>query len=324
MQETSVRTAGVFPGQGSQAVGMGRFLFDNFSLARQRFEEASDTLSQDFKKLCFEGPESDLTLTRNTQPALLLVSTATVEVVREICNPNFTYFAGHSIGEYAALVATQTLAFRDALIAVRARGEAMQSAVPLGQGAMLAVMGWTPQEVEQLCHWVTREAGQGPLEIANDNAPGQIVISGTAGAAQWLRDNYKTDSIWPEGKRLKCIPLNVSAPFHCSLMMPAQRTMEGVLSDMQFRDAHLPVVQNYTAQPHSSAQELRSHLIAQVSGRVRWVESVEKMHELQVTRFLELGAGKVLSGLIKKIKPEGVEVHTSQTLEDIRALEQWK
>ena len=312
---------GVFPGQGSQRIGMGKFLFDNFPTARQTFEEASDTLKIDFKKLCFEGPESDLTLTANLQPALLLVSTATTRVVQEIRPVKFKALSGHSIGEYAAVVTAGALKFTDALKAVRARGEAMQAAVPVGQGAMLAVMGLDAPVVKDLCIFVETQSGLRPVEIANDNAPGQIVISGSAKAIDWIKTNFKAEAFNPEIKRIKFIPLNVSAPFHCSLMKPAEDRMRSVLTEMSFTNVETPVVQNFTATAENTGNVIRENLIRQVSGSVRWVDCVKTLKSLGVTHLLELGAGKVLSGLIKKIDGEAFSVFNINSLDDLGAVE---
>ena len=217
----------LFPGQGSQSVGMGRFLFENFTEARSTFEEASDSLSLNFKKLCFEGPESDLQLTENTQPALLLVSTATHRVVQSTTGIKFEAAAGHSVGEYAAVVAAQAVKFSDALRAVRVRGQAMQRAVPVGQGGMIAVLGLTDPQVETLCQWAESTSGLKPVEPANFNAPGQVVISGSQAGLEWLRANAKADlfQLAPgeSAPRMKMIPLAVSAPFHCSLIEARRR-----------------------------------------------------------------------------------------------------
>src|SRR4051812_39008913 len=219
----------LFPGQGSQAVGMGRFLFDNFPIAKQLFEEASDTLKQDFKKLCFEGPDADLTLTENTQPALLLVSFATFRVAKETTGIKITAGAGHSVGEYAAVVAAGSVKFADALRAVRIRGQEMQKAVPVGQGAMCAVIGLSDDQTEKLCKWIENESGYRPVQAANYNAPGQVVISGHGKGIAWAQANSPKDLFAPEAPKIRLIPLKVSAPFHCVLMKPAEEAMAIVL-----------------------------------------------------------------------------------------------
>ncbi|HEX4925542.1 MAG TPA: ACP S-malonyltransferase [Bdellovibrionales bacterium] len=311
----------LFPGQGSQHVGMGRFLFDNFSSAKHLFEEASDTLKLDFKKLCFDGPESDLTLTENTQPALLLVSVATYKVLTETTPLKFAFGAGHSLGEYSALVAAGTLNFGGALKAVRARGQAMQQAVPVGQGGMLAVLGLSDDEVIRVCQWAESESGLKPLEPANFNAPGQVVVSGSQALCTWLQTNFDPSRLFAEKKRAKLIPLNVSAPFHCSLMKPAQDKMEPVLNDLRFATPQFPVVQNVTAAEEKQPERLKKNLIAQISAPVKWVQSVTRMKALGVRTAVEVGPSKVLSGLVKKIDSE-LRTFNIQSLDELKALEQ--
>lgn len=316
--------AALFPGQGSQSVGMGRFLFDEFAIAKSTIEEASDTLKQDFKKLLFEGPDADLALTENTQPALLTVSTATYRVVKSALGVEIGAAAGHSIGEYAAVVAAGSLRFDDGLRAVRTRGQAMQKAVPVGQGAMAAVMGLTDEQVTRLCEWVRTETRES-LEPANFNAPGQVVISGSAKALAWLKENAKPELLtaaFPEGApRVKLIPLAVSAPFHCSLMKPAEDQMRLVLNHTAFENAQFPIVQNVTARETTDAATLRENLITQVSGAVRWTECMARLKELGATQMIEFGAGKVLTGLSKKIDSTTPPPFNINALEDLKTLE---
>ncbi len=313
--------AALFPGQGSQSVGMGKFLFENFPIAKQTFEEASDTLKLDFKSLCFEGPEKDLQLTENTQPALLLVSTATFRVVNEVAGIKIGAAAGHSVGEYAAVVTAGAVRFADALRAVRTRGQAMQKAVPVGEGGMVAVMGLTDEQVIHLCQWSEKNSGQKPIEPANFNAPGQVVISGSQKVIDWMKTNAKADIFAPETPRMKLIPLAVSAPFHCSLMKPAEDIMAKVLGDTEFKAAAWPVVQNVTAQETQDAATLRANLVKQVSGAVRWTQCMHRLKALGATQFVEFGSGKVLSGLAKKIDSEGSAPFNINTLDDIKNLE---
>lgn len=313
--------AALFPGQGSQAVGMGQFLYDNFSIAKELFEEASDTLKLDFKKLCFEGPESELQLTENTQPALLLVSTATFRVLASIADLKITAAAGHSIGEYAAVVTSGAVHFSDALRAVRIRGQAMQRAVPVGKGGMLAVMGLTDEQVVHLCQWAEKTSGLKPLEPANFNAPGQIVVSGSQELVDWVKTNAKADLFAPESPRLKMIPLAVSAPFHCSLMKPAEEEMRKVLAETQFHEAGWPIVQNFTAQETTNASQLRENLVLQVSGPVRWTQCMARLKALGAQRFIEFGAGRVLTGLAKKIDSSATPPFNINTLDELKALE---
>jgi [acyl-carrier-protein] S-malonyltransferase len=317
--------AALFPGQGSQTVGMGRFLYENFAVARELFEEAGDTLKLDFKKLCFEGPESDLQLTENTQPALLLVSTVTFRVLQSLTTMPIKAAAGHSIGEYAAVVTAGGMSFVDGLRAVRIRGQAMQKAVPVGQGGMLAVMGLTEPQVIHLCDWAEKTSGLKPIEPANFNAPGQIVISGSLELCDWLcnwlRTNPKPEIFAPESPRLKLIPLNVSAPFHCSLMKPAEQEMRRILTDIKFSDTNWPIVQNFTAQETKSADVVRENLILQVSGPVRWTQCAARLKELGIEQMIEFGAGRVLTGLAKKIDSSSPSPFNINSLEELKNLE---
>jgi [acyl-carrier-protein] S-malonyltransferase len=311
----------VFPGQGSQSVGMGKFLFENFQSTKQLFEEASDTLKQDFKKLCFEGPEADLSLTENTQPALLLVSTATFRAVQETCGLKLTAGAGHSIGEYAAVVAAGSLKFSDAIKAVRIRGQEMQKAVPVGQGGMCAVIGLTDEQTAKLCAWVEAESEFKPLQPANFNAPGQVVISGTAKAIEWLQANPPKDLFAPESPKLRLIPLKVSAPFHCAMMKPAEEAMRFVLNDLRFERAQWPIVQNLSATESTDPERLRTELIGQISGAVKWTQCVQRLSALGVSRVVEFGTGKVLSGLVKKIDSNGIAAFNINSLDELKNLE---
>lgn len=311
----------LFPGQGSQHPGMGKFLYDEFQIARETFEEASDALSLDLKKLCFEGPESDLALTENTQPCLLLVSTATYRVFTSLVDFKPIAAAGHSIGEYAAHVSAGTMKFSDAIRAVRQRGQFMQSAVPVGQGGMLAVMGLTPDQTKRLCSWVESETGEKPIEPANFNAPGQIVISGKAKLIDWLQKNFKADLFAPDTPRCKFIPLKVSAPFHCSMMKPAEEKMATVLNDIAFNDANFPIVANVHAKPEASGSNLRRLLIEQISSPVRWVECVQELKRMGARKMIEFGCGRVLAGLAKKIDSENIRTFNINSIDDLRLLE---
>jgi [acyl-carrier-protein] S-malonyltransferase len=323
----------LFPGQGSQHPGMGKYLFEEFKIARETFEEAGDTLKIDFKKLCFDGSDEDLALTKNTQPALLLVSTATYRVLKTLANFKPVAYSGHSVGEYAALVATDALTLPNALKAVRRRGEAMQEAVPVGEGAMAAVMGLTPIQVIEMCQWVEKTAAkdgfQKPLEPANFNCPGQIVISGRATLLEWAQKNF-TKEVYPQVfsekadggsvTRVKFIPLKVSAPFHCSMMRPAEDVMRTLLTETEFNSTSTPVVQNFTALPTTNANSLRENVIRQISAPVRWIECTEQMHGLGATKFVELGSGKVLGGLVKKILGEKATTYPMNSLEELKAV----
>lgn len=313
--------AAVFPGQGSQQIGMGKFLFDNFQTTRRLFEEASDSIKVDFKKLCFDGDETTLALTENTQPALVLVSSCYAKAVRETTGINFSYMAGHSVGEYSAAVAAEALSFDDAIFAVRERGRAMQEAVPKGQGAMLAVLGPEDDQVRRLCQWAEKESATNPLEPANFNCPGQVVISGNKKTADWLRENYKPEVFEPPIKRIKFIELKVSAPFHCSLMAPAQDKMTLILNGLKFKKSVIPIVQNIDAKESQDPDTIKSKLIKQISGAVLWTQCITRMRELGVNHVVELGSGQVLSGLIKKIDSTHFKTFNMQTIEELKSLE---
>lgn len=311
----------LFPGQGSQKVGMGRFLYDNFPSVQNLFEEASDTISTDMKKLCFEGPESDLAMTENTQPALLLTSVASYQALKEMAPFSPHAGAGHSVGEYAAAVASGVLQFSSGIQAVRQRGRAMQEAVPLGKGGMTAVMGLTDEQVEELCQWAVQESGLDPIQAANFNSPGQVVISGKKETLDWVQANIAQKKFNPEPSRLRLIPLKVSAPFHCSMMKPAEKVMESVLESIEFSSAHWAIVQNVTAKASKDAEIIRKNLVAQVSQAVRWTQCMKEMKSMGIQNYIEFGVGKVLSGLMKKIDGENTLTFSINSLEDLKNLE---
>ena len=297
----------VFPGQGSQFAGMGRDLADNFPVARQLFQEANDALGFDISSLCFNGPEEDLRLTTNTQPAIVTVSVAALRVVEQETGLRPDYAAGHSLGEFSALVAAGTLSFADAVRTVRKRGAFMQEAVPVGVGAMAAMMGLEEGAIEGIC----AQAAQGQVvSPANFNSPGQVVIAGHAEAVDRAIELAKAAG----AKR--ALPLPVSAPFHCALMEPAGRRLAEVLDGIAFAPMNLPVVSNVEACPNKDSARLKELLVRQVSAPVRWDESVACMAELGVERFIEIGPGKVLSGLIKRIAKGA----TAQNVEDVASL----
>ncbi len=309
----------LFPGQGSQAPGMGRTLFDHYPIAQQTFDEGSEALKLDLKKLCFESDEKTLALTENTQPALLCVSVATYRVIIAETKLIPDVAAGHSIGEYAALVAAGSISFSDAIKAVRFRGQAMQSAVPVGVGGMTAVLGLDDEQVRFICEWTVKESGFSPLAPANFNSPGQVVISGSLKALHWLKENFNAILIPGDAKRAKLIPLTVSAPFHCDLMKPAEEKMRQFLSEMTFLDAQFPIVQNFTADFVVKASDLRENLIRQVSAPVLWTQSIKKIRSRGINHGLECGHGKVLTGLVKKIDAE-FKMWSTQTQEDLSLL----
>jgi [acyl-carrier-protein] S-malonyltransferase len=289
----------VFPGQGSQAVGMGRELAAAFEEARLTFQEVDDALNQPLSRLMFDGPEGDLTLTENAQPALMAVSVAVVRVLQRqggvsISN-DFSYVAGHSLGEYSALCAAGTFSLADTARLLKRRGQAMQQAVPVGQGAMAALLG---AEVEQAAA-IAAEAAQGEIcAVANDNGGGQVVISGHAGAVE------RALAVAAAQGLKRAVRLPVSAPFHCPLMQPAADAMAEALAAVEMQAPAVPVVANVIAAPVSDPDAIRKLLVEQVTGMVRWRESVLAMKALGVSRLVEVGAGKVLAGLTKRIDKE--------------------
>jgi len=299
----------IFPGQGSQYVGMGKELCENFRSAKEIFEEADDSLHISISELCFKGPEEALKLTENTQPAVLTTSIAALKVLQDEkgLTPQFT--AGHSLGEYSALVASGALAFSEAVKIVNLRGKFMQEAVPVGEGAMAAVLGMEREEVEKLCEEVS--SGE-VLSPANFNCPGQIVIAGHSKAIERAIARIKQ-----EGK--KAVPLPVSAPFHSPLMKPAGERLEKALQEISMGELKIPVVTNVEAEINSSKERVRGLLVAQVSSPVRWEESMRKMIAERIEEVMEIGPGKVLSGLMKRIdnRVETRNIEDLQTLKKI-------
>lgn len=285
-----VKSAIVFPGQGSQAPGMGKDLAEKFAVARQVFEEADDALGFAISRLCFEGPVEDLQLTENTQPAILTVSVAAFRVLREAGIDAPAFVAGHSLGEYSALVASEVLSLTDAVRTVRARGRYMQEAVPVGTGAMAAVLGGELGAVERIC---AEASGDQVCSVANFNSPGQAVIAGNTEAVDRAVELLK-------GVAKRVIKLNVSAPFHCALMKPAQERLAQDLEQLDFKEPAMPVVTNVDARPTTAPNELRDALVRQVSAPVRWVDSMQLLIEQGVDTFIEAGPGKVLSGLMRQ------------------------
>ena len=282
----------VFPGQGSQFSGMGKDLADNFTVARHLFEEANDVLGFDLANLCFSGSEADLKLTANTQPAILAVSIAALEVLRQEKGVQPQYAAGHSLGEYSALVAAGVLTFADALRTVRQRGTFMQEAVPVGVGAMAAILGLDGEALEQLC----RDAAQGEIvSPANFNSPGQVVIAGHASAVE------RAISMATERGAKRALMLPVSAPFHCALMAPAAKRLEQALEQVVVAPFQFPIVTNVEALPCQEPDHVKPLLVRQVCAPVRWDTSIEHCAQLGVTHYVEVGPGKVLTGLIKRI-----------------------
>ncbi|MBX3454118.1 ACP S-malonyltransferase [Ferrovibrio sp.] len=303
----------LFPGQGSQAVGMGKDLADAFATAREVFQEVDDALSQKLSSLMFEGPETELTLTENTQPALMAVSVAAARVLQKDFGIDLaakgSYAAGHSLGEYSALCALGALGLADTARLLKLRGQAMQKAVPVGEGAMAALLG-LDLDVAQT---VVDEAAQGEvLGCANDNGPGQVVISGKKTAVERALDVAKAKG----GKRAILLP--VSAPFHCALMQPAADAMQEALDRVTLNPPRLPVVSNVTAKGESNPADIKKLLVAQVTGLVRWRECTLWLAQQGVQRAVEIGTGKVLAGLVKRIE-KSVEASSLNSPADLEA-----
>lgn len=299
----------IFPGQGSQHAGMGKDLADNFAVARQTFEEANDALGFDLASLCYNGPEEDLKLTANTQPAILTMSIAALRVLEAETGAVPACAAGHSLGEYSALVSAGALGFADAVRTVRQRGTFMQEAVPVGSGSMAAILGLEADLLEAVC----AEAAQGQVvSPANFNSAGQVVIAGHTAAVDRAIELAKAKG----AKRAMTLP--VSAPFHCPLMLPAGVRLATVLADVAVEAMRFPVISNVEAKANGDAGRVRDLLVKQVSAPVRWEESVAHMVDMGVERFVEIGPGKVLSGLVKRMA-KGSTVENIQETADIRA-----
>ena len=297
----------IFPGQGSQTVGMGKDLYDNFSVAKQVFEEADDALGFKLSEMCFAGTAEDLALTANTQPAILTTSVAALRAMQSENFPSPAFVAGHSLGEYSALVAAGAISFSDAIKTVRKRGTYMQEAVPFGTGAMAAILGLELETVEKACE----EAKQGQIcSAANINSPAQIVIAGNAEAVD------RATEILKERGAKRAIKLNVSAPFHCDLMLPAQEKLATDLQHLTYSDLQFPIIENVSAQANSNGERVRGALTEQVSKPVRWAQSVEKLIAEGVETFVEVGAGKILSGLVRQINRDvrSLNVENSDSL----------
>ncbi len=289
----------VFPGQGSQAVGMGRDLAQAFPAARLVFEEVDDALGQHLSRLMWDGPDADLTLTENAQPALMAVSLAALRVIEGESGRRLPelagYVAGHSLGEYSALAAAGAFSLGDAARLLKRRGQAMQSAVPVGAGAMAAVLGLDLDGARALA---AAAADGDVLDVANDNGGGQVVLSGTAAAIE------RAVALGPAKGAKRVIPLSVSAPFHCRLMRPAADAMAEALAEVALTAPAVPVVANVSAEPVEDPEHIRALLVEQVTGLVRWRECVEAMARREVAQAVEVGAGKVLSGLVRRIAKE--------------------
>tara|TARA_B100000941_G_C28500420_1_gene553780 strand:+ start:958 stop:1902 length:945 start_codon:yes stop_codon:yes gene_type:complete len=304
----------LFPGQGSQTVGMGKEFYDNFSIVKQIFKKADEKLNFPISKIIINGPEEELQLTENTQPAILTVSYSIFRVLQDEFNldfGSFKYFAGHSLGEYSALVSNSSLDFDDAIYLLHERGKAMQKAVPIGKGSMIAVLGSKIEEINKLLidH---KQTNQGICEIANDNANGQVILSGekinVESFQKFLREN-----------KIKSIPLKVSAPFHCSLMKAASDTMRDKINNTNFKKPNLEIISNVTACPENDPTKIKQLLIKQIYSSVKWRESILRISSAGVSNFIEIGPGKVLSGMVKRTI-KNAKCFSINTITDIKNL----
>ena len=302
----------IFPGQGSQTIGMGKEFFDKFELVKELFKEADGILNIPLSQIILEGPKNDLDLTINTQPAIFLISYSIYNVIKKEFNIDLSkakYFAGHSLGEYSALSCSGYLNFSDTLKLLRARGDAMQNAVPKGEGGMLAVLGSSIEKIEKI---LNENKEKFKTEIANDNSEGQLVLSGKNNEIEKLTEVLKLNNI-------KNIKLPVSAPFHCQLMNKATEIMKNEIEKVNFQDSKNILISNVTGEEILNKDQLKILLIQQIENRVRWRESVINMINKGINHFIEIGPGKVLSGLVKRINKD-VKINTINSESDIRDL----
>jgi len=304
----------LFPGQGSQVVGMGLEFFSKFELVKKIFKDADEKLKYPISKIILEGPEDKLKLTQITQPAILTVSYSIFRVLKEefdIDFSSFKFFAGHSLGEYSALVCSDSLNFNDALYLLHERGKAMQEAVPLGKGSMIAILGMKTEEISNLLQ--SENNNVGICEIANDNADGQVIVSGDKERVEIFQKTLKE-------KKIKSIPLKVSAPFHCSLMKPAAKIMEEKINNTNFKVPRFKIINNVNANPEINPENIKLLLIDQIFSTVRWRESILKMKEAGVKNFIEIGPGKVLTGMVKRTVKD-VNSFSINSIADIKNFE---
>ncbi len=302
----------MFPGQGSQSVGMGLDLYKNFDLVKNIFKEADQKLNYPISKIILEGPDSELKLTKNTQPAIMTISYSIFKLITQEFNikiADIKYFSGHSLGEYSALVSLGSISFQDALYLLHERGKSMQEAVPPGKGSMLAVMGLKMEEIKK---YIDQVKEKGICEIANDNSDSQIILSGEKIALEEISKILKLD-------KKKSIFLPVSAPFHSTLMKPAAAKMREKILNTNFKDPSIEIVSNVTAKGERHGENIKKLLVEQIYSKVRWRESILYMIENGVNEFIEIGPGKVLSGLAKRISGN-INVKSINTIEDIKSL----
>jgi [acyl-carrier-protein] S-malonyltransferase len=300
----------LFPGQGSQLVGMGSEFYNNFNLVKKIFNKADETLNYKISKIILDGPDNELKLTQNTQPAILIVSYAIFTILKNEYNfktENVKYFAGHSLGEYSALTCSNSLSFENSLYLLHERGKSMQEAVPIGKGGMLAILG---SDVKEINNYISKLKKKGVCEIANDNAQGQTIVSGDINVLEELQTVLK------ENKK-KSIKLPVSAPFHCSLMNPAANKMREKINSINFKKPDYKIVTNVTAKPTSDPLNIKKLLVEQIYSKVRWRESILFMLENNVQEFIEIGPGKVLTGLSKRIAPN-TKSFSINSIDDIK------
>ena len=305
----------LFPGQGSQVVGMGSEFYKNFELVKKIFKQADEKLNYPISKIILEGPENKLQLTKNTQPAILTVSYSIYRILKDEFGLDFNifkFFAGHSLGEYSALVCSNSLNYEDALYLLHERGKAMQEAVPVGIGSMIAVLGIKADELISLLKLVVNEKNEEVCEIANDNADGQIIISGHKESIIFLQNILKE-------KKIKSIPLKVSAPFHCSLMKPAAQIMEEKINNININKPLNKIINNVNASSETNPSEIKKLLVKQIFSTVRWRESIIEMSKSGVKNFVEVGPGKVLSGMVKRTAKEA-NCFSINTIVDIKNL----
>ena len=303
----------LFPGQGSQIVGMGSEFYSNFQLVKNIFKTADEKLNFPLSKLILEGPEKELQLTKNTQPSILTVSYSIFKVMKEEFNYDFNktkFFAGHSLGEYSALVCSESLNFEDALFLLHERGKAMQESVPIGKGSMIAVLGMKIKDIKDVLK--SNDQEKGVCEIANDNADGQVILSGH-------KEKVENVQAYLKELKIKSIPLKVSAPFHCSLMSKAAKIMEEKINKTIFKKPLFKIVNNVNAMPEDDPEKIKKYLIEQISSTVRWRESIIKMSAEGVENFIEIGPGKALTGMVKRTQ-KNVNCFSINSIDDIKNL----
>jgi len=303
----------LFPGQGSQIVGMGSEFYNNFPSVKKIFLEANEALNFNISKIILEGPESELKLTQNTQPSILVVSYSIFSVLKNEFNfdiQQVKFFAGHSLGEYSALLCANSLSFKDALNLLFERGKSMQEAVPVGKGSMLAVLG---SSLEDINNYIDQLKSKGVCEVANDNAEGQIIVSGNSETIEELKNILKVN-------KKKSILLPVSAPFHCSLMNSAADKMKKKIDNVNFKQPDFEIISNVTSLPTNNPENIRNLLVKQIFSKVRWRESMLFMADNKINNFIEIGPGKVLTGLVKRILPSS-KSFSINSIDDIKKLD---